>query len=160
MEYRNQFLHNIECNSFVKAVSALGTDKEKSLLKFDDWKGDCDNEFRYDNAFFNLYGKSIGIALEKIRTRKQIINEKIKLVNSLLDNSIYLIDFFFDLVDKVFEMYEPELSDPSDIVKLKAQILGTIGEEVLKLSETDAYRSLQTKLHNTLTADKLKMYLK
>ena len=33
MEFRNQFLHNIECNSFTYAVDILGRDKEKSLMK-------------------------------------------------------------------------------------------------------------------------------
>ena len=36
MEFRNQFLHNIECNSFTYAVDILGRDKEKSLMKFNE----------------------------------------------------------------------------------------------------------------------------
>lgn len=35
MEFRNLFLHNIECDSFENAVKLLGVDKEKKLLKFD-----------------------------------------------------------------------------------------------------------------------------
>ncbi|MDP3150732.1 MAG: hypothetical protein Q8N83_16550 [Ignavibacteria bacterium] len=160
MEYRNQFLHNIDCNSFTYAVSILGIDKEKSLLKFDNWKTDCDKEFRYNNAFRTLHIKSIAIALEKIRKRKQIIRDKNNLVTNLLDNSIYLIDFFFDIIVKLFEMYEPNFTDSSDVLKLKTQIFETIGQEIEKLHETDGYQLLQTQLHNSLTPDKLKMYFK
>ena len=38
IEFRNQFLHNIQCSSFENAVKLLGSDKEKRLLKFDDAK--------------------------------------------------------------------------------------------------------------------------
>jgi hypothetical protein len=50
MEFRNQFLHNTDCNSFMYAVDVLGKDKEKSLLLFDDANFDGDLESRYNNA--------------------------------------------------------------------------------------------------------------
>ena len=31
MEFRNQFLHNIECNSFQSAIFFLGADKKKTV---------------------------------------------------------------------------------------------------------------------------------
>lgn len=160
MEYRNQFLHNIDCSSFTYAVSVLGTDKEKSLLKFDERATSSDKEFRYKNAFLNLYGKTIKIALEKIRQRKQIIEDKRKFLTNLNDKSIYLIDSFFDIIDKLFEMYEPNFTDTTDVVKLKSQIFETIGQEIQKLQETEEYKLLQNQLDRSVTFDKLKMHFK
>ncbi len=160
MEYRNQFLHNIDCTSFTYAVSVLGTDKEKSLLKFSDLEPDYDKELRCNNAFKNLYSKSIGVALEKIRKRMQIIEEKRKLLTNLTNNSVFLIDSFFNIIDKLFEMYEPNFSDSLEVLKLKTQIFETIAQGIERINSTEEYKLLQTQLQNSLTPDKLKKYFR
>jgi hypothetical protein len=73
IEFRNQFLHNIQCSSFENAVKLLGSDKEKRLLKFDDAKDSLDREFKYRNAFRNLNIKCLNIICKKIEDRRNQI---------------------------------------------------------------------------------------
>lgn len=160
MEYRNQFLHNIECNSFVSVVSFLGVDKGKSLLKFNSLTEDVDHEKRYENAFDHLYHESIRIALKKIRARQQLIKEKNEGLQTLVNKSTYLIDFFFDIVDKLFEQFEPKDLDSRDVIATKVSILGSLAHEIQQLSEKEEYKLLKTRLNNSFTEDKLKTYFK
>ncbi|HXD93882.1 MAG TPA: hypothetical protein VNX01_11770 [Bacteroidia bacterium] len=160
MEYRNQFLHNIDCSSFTYAASVLGIDKEKSLLKFDKETTEKDNESRYKNAFLNLYGEIIKIALEKIRQRKQIIEDKSKLLTNLSNKTIYFMDALQDMMTKLFDLYEPKYSDTEEIVKLKTQIFQTIGCEIEKIYSAEELKSLQEKLSNSLTSEKIKIFFK
>ena len=160
MEFRNQFLHNIECNSFTYAVDILGRDKEKSLMKFNELDFNTDKEFIYNHCYRILYSKSIKIVLDKIRKRKETINEKAKLLTVAVENSIYLIDSLFGLIDKLFETYMPDYSDSNESIKLKTEIFKTIGSEIEKIFSTDEYIELQNHFTNPMTPEKLKMYLK
>ena len=47
MEFRNQFLHNITCTSFLFAVKLLGSDRGNQLLKFSDVEFDAELEYKY-----------------------------------------------------------------------------------------------------------------
>ena len=160
MEFRNQFLHNIECNSFTYAVDILGRDKEKSLMKFNELDFNTDKEFIYNHCYRILYSKSIKIVLDKIRKRKETINEKAKLLTGAVENSIYLIDSLFGLIDKLFVTYMPDYSDSNESIKLKTEIFKTIGSEIEKIFSTDEYIELENHFTNPMTPEKLKMYLK
>lgn len=159
MEFRNQFLHNIDCNSFEMAVSILGTDRGNNLLKFDDWKGSDDQEAKYRNAYNNLYGHTLKISLEKIRIRKKAIEDRSKLLQDLNNKSLYLIDFFFKLVNKLFEMYEPIDSDSAEVIETKLKILTTVGREIEKINETDEYKAIELRLGVLTQSDRMKKYL-
>jgi hypothetical protein len=160
MEFRNQFLHNIDCNSFTYAVGVLGKDKEKSLMKFNELDFSRDRECTYNHCYKVLYSKSIKIVLEKIQKRQDVIQEKAKLYTSLTEKSVYLIDSFFGLIDKLFENYMPEYSDSSETIKLKVEIFNTIGTEIEHIYSTDEYKRLQNQLTNSMTPEKLRMYFK
>lgn len=69
IEFRNQFLHSIECNSFDVSVQQLGIDKGNKLLKHCLLDENLITELRYHNAFNNLYRESLGIFLKKINDR-------------------------------------------------------------------------------------------
>lgn len=160
MEYRNQFLHNIDCSSFVSAVTLLGSDKEKSLLKYDNLEANHNKEFRYNNAFHRLYSKCNQIVIEKISKKKQLIEDKRKSLLDLNNQSIYWIDTFFDIIVNLIELYKINLSDSPDIVKLKLHIFETIEKELSEIVSTDEYKIMQTQLNNSLTTEKIKQYLK
>ena len=119
-----------------------------------------DKEFIYNHCYRILYSKSIKIVLDKIRKRKETINEKAKLLTGAVENSIYLIDSLFGLIDKLFETYMPDYSDSNESIKLKTEIFKTIGSEIEKIFSTDEYIELQNHFTNPMTPEKLKMYLK
>jgi len=160
MVFRNQFLHNIDCNSFTYAVDILGKDKEKSLLKFDDVNFNGDLESRYYNAYRNLYKRTIEVALDKIQKRKKIIEEKVRMLNIQSEQFVYVSDGFFNIIDKVFEICEPKHSDFKGTVELKMKISELLGIEIEKLFSTDEYKQLSIQLENLQSTDKISKYLK
>lgn len=160
MEFRNQFLHNIDCNSFTYAVDVLGKDKEKSLLKFDDVNFDGDLESRYNNAYRNLHKRTIEVALDKIRKRKKIIDEKARMITIRLKEYVYVTDGFFNIIDKVMEICEPNHSDFIGIFELKMKICKFMKNEIDKLFSTDEYNHLKIQPNSLQSPDKIRKYFK
>lgn len=160
MEFRNQFLHNIDCISFSHAVSILGKDRGNQLIRFVETGSHADKESQYKEGFLHLYGKTIQITLEKIRIRNQIIDEKAGLLNNLNNNSLYLIDFFFNVIDRLWDKHGPDDNDTPDIFELKSQIFITLAQEISKLEQTEVYQFLNTQLEISHTPEKLRMYFK
>jgi hypothetical protein len=160
MEFRNQFLHNIDCNSFTYAIGILGNDKKNSLMKFKELDSCKDEEFIYNHCYKVLYSKSIKIFIDKIQKRRETIQDKAKLFTDLAENSIYLIESLFGLIDKLFETYMPNNSDSSETIKLKAEIFTTIYTEIENICSSDEYKKLQNQLTNSMTPEKLKLYFK
>lgn len=158
MEFRNQFLHNIECSSFTYAVSTLGTDKGNRLLKLDEGTTDNELEVRYKNGFFQLYGKTIKIALAKVRQRKEMIEEKRKLMTDRIGDTVFYIDFFFDLIDKLLEICEPTFLESKDVVNFKIKMFKTIEQELENIHKTEGFQQIQSQLKNDITTEKLKLY--
>jgi hypothetical protein len=160
MEFRNQFVHNIDCNSFTKAVLFLGIDKGRSLLKFTDIDSESDKEILYKNAFNNLYWASLKIIMDKIKKRKQIINEKSELLTVFVNSTVFTIEYFFGIFHKFAEKYEPKDSDSPEILELKMKILTEFAKELHKISETKQYKLLAKKMSNSMQPEKLKAYFK
>lgn len=102
MEFRNQFMHNMECNSFKKAVEILGNDRGKFLLKFvaNEHKN-LDIEAQYLKGFlscFLLISKSL---LNKLAKREEEVSFKIGVHRDYNEKIIRLIDKHFRIIKKI-----------------------------------------------------------
>lgn len=128
MEYRNQFLHNIECSSFEKAFELLGNDKKNQLLKFlDDKKSDY-----YFSAYLNLQKHGIDILLKKHETLINITFQKKEILKKPNELILYLIDSIFNLYDELLTHYsEKEITGITDYAQ-QTKILIKILEKHMK----------------------------
>ncbi|EAT58002.1 hypothetical protein [Chlorobium ferrooxidans] len=158
MEFRNQFIHNIHCSSFFYAADILGDDKRKRLLKFSDIEGD--EEQKLHNAYRNLYRKSLHIALNKIKIRKEFVKEKSTLLNNFNGKTLYFIDALVDLCEMFFEKYEPSDSDTIEVLNLKVDLHKTIAKEMDKVFSSEQYKHLQDRLEESLQPEKIKRHYK
>lgn len=160
MEFRNQFLHNADCISFSKAVSLLGIDKQKALLKFDNEEGVREMELRYRRSYGNMYKRSLEITLEKIQERKKHLLTKTETLKVAMENTVFLIDSFFNIFDQLFKKYEPELTDSKEVIKLKSEFLLQIHIEIEKVVNSSQYKSHQKRFQNVMTQDRLEKMFK
>jgi len=160
MEFRNQFIHNIECNSFVSAVELLGSDRGKKLLKFSDFDENINIETRYNRGFNNLYGECLKLFVHKIDERKQVIEERHKMLINPIEIQIFFINKYFDMLKKIFEVFEVHISSNPEMIKLFDQLNETIMNEVNMVRTSEAYIELHKTANGLYVDDKIKEYFK
>lgn len=160
MEFRNQFLHNIECSSFENAVKLLGADKEKKLLKFDDADENQDKELRYKCAFINLYLESLKIMSEKTKDRKNQIEDRGRTHSKLIESQIFFMDKYFDILNKILLICENNVSDIPEVIQLVNQIGEAVTDDMELALSSEKYTQIQNKLEELHTPERIKSYFK
>lgn len=118
-EFRNQFVHNLECVSFEKAVEFLGQDKGKRLLKFPNEKtGNLETDYHY--SFLILSEKCLDIVADKIQKRIKAQDEIREYFSTMFQQSQMLIDLHFTFYTFLLKNFEHYISAyPEDGKKLK-----------------------------------------
>ncbi len=156
MELRNQFLHNLECNSFEKAINLLGSDKGKKLLKFGNANGPEKQEYQYKSAFVNLKIECLKIVVAKVEDRKKQIEDRAKIHINFAESQVFLIDKYFNLIRKIFEIFENNISGIPEVSKLFDQVEKTITNDVNLLQSSEEYRMMQGEFNKIYSPEKIK----
>ena len=143
MEFRNQFLHNIECNSFEKAVKLLGFDKEQRLLKFRNEDKITDIEYQYNSSFRNLNIKCLEIVADKLKDRKNLLEDRRKYLVNLIEGQIFFIEQYFDILMKLVDVCNNNVSEIPEVSSLINQIVKTITDDMESI-QTSEYAKLQS----------------
>ncbi|MEO5571219.1 MAG: hypothetical protein ABIT08_08535 [Bacteroidia bacterium] len=160
MEFRNQFMHNINCNSFIVASKLLDGNKLLEKHKGNDLTFEADLEFQYRHSYNNLFIKCLNIILQKRENRMELIKENANALRVPHENSIRVIDMLFDIYMKICEQYAPSPSDTKEIVELKSNLIGTITEEFEKLDSTEEFKFLASPVSDIINAEKINRFLK
>lgn len=160
MEFRNQFLHNIECSSFENAVKLLGADKKKKLLKFDDADENQAKELRYKCAFINLYRESLKIMSEKTKDRKTQIEDRGRTHSKLIESQIFFMDKYFDILNKILLICENNVSNIPEVIQLVNQIGETVTDDMELALSSEKYTQIQNKLEELHMPERIKSYFK
>ena len=160
MELRNQFLHNIECISFEKALDFLGSDKEKKLLKFADSENFENKEDRYKNAFGNLKIGCLEIVASKIDDRRNQLEDREKMLVNSAESQIFFINKYFGITKQILEIFEKSSSTSVDVFSLYKQIEKTISTDMELLQSSEEYTKLQTEFKELSVPEKIKALFK
>ena len=160
MEFRNQFLHNIECSSFENAVKLLGPDKEKKLLKFDDADENKDKALRYKCAFINLYRESLKIMSEKTKDRKNQIQDRSKTHSKLIESQVFYIDKYFGILDKILLFCENNVSETSEVIQLTNQLCKIVTDDMEMALSSEKFTQIENELKELHTPERIKAYFK
>ena len=121
MEYRNQFMHNYECNTFTDAFTFLGPDKKTRLLNYAKNKLRDTDEENIKDAFSKLNYEIIKILLAKIELKKSNLSENKEYFQKLNSKVILLYDKYFNLCEIIFDTLEPTYDDSKELVCYKMQ---------------------------------------
>jgi len=156
MELRNQFLHNIECTSFSKAIDNLGIDKGKKLLKFYTSPDQVDQETQYKIAFNNLKIECLEIILAKIIDREKQINELSEFHISVAESHIFLIEKYFDTITDILKIFERNASESQEVKMLFDEVQKTITNDINALETSEVFQAMQSKYKNLTASEKIK----
>lgn len=157
MEFRNQFLHNYQCNSFTKAVQFLGEDKSRKLLAFNDLnEGLQDSEFNHINAFRTLHISCMDIVLLKIKAKDDHSKERRKIVLDLADYTKLIIDKDTEMLAEIQVLCNSE-TDFLDIKSLKSSIVELIYKRIDDMNNLQEIKNYQDDILNYLSS-KVKKY--
>ena len=160
MELRNQFLHNIECNSFVKAINLLGSDKGKKLLKFGNSNESENREYQYKFAFGNLKIECLKIVVAKVEDRMKQIDDRAKIHVNFVKSQILLIDKYFNIIKNILEIFESNASDIPEVIRLFDQVEKAITYDVNSLQTSEEYLMMQSKFKELYTPEKISALFK
>ena len=160
MVFRNQFMHNIKCNSFIATIGYLGDGKAKDLLKFDDAQPGHDLEFRYANAYRKLFLKCLDIILQKHERRLEIIKENTKTLSAPNEYSLLLTDKLFGIYVKLCKENMPTDLDSPQLVEFKSKLIESISTELDNIDSSEEFKLLKNQFTNSINIEKIKRYLK
>jgi hypothetical protein len=158
MEFRNQFLHNIDCCYFRDAINILGLDKGNRLLKITD--GNAGGEDQYQAAYKNLYVESLRICRKKVGDRKAQIEERRKLVVAMIEHNVFFIDRYFEMTKQVLLVCEEHMGVTSEAVTLAREIMKTIVEDQEALRTSEEFAQMRDDLDKLQAPEKIKAYFK
>ena len=160
MELRNQFLHNLECNSFLKAISFLGSDKGKKLLKFGNANDFENQEYQFKIAFGNLKIECLNTVVVKIDDRMKQIEDRAKIHKNFAESQIFLIDKYFNIIQNILEIFENNISDIPEVIRLFDQVEKAITNDVNSLQTSEEYLMMQSEFQELYSPEKINAIFK
>jgi len=125
MELRNQFMHNLACDSFEKAIEILGNDRGKKLLKFNKLERGTLEE-QYLNSFYGLNTECLGIIKLKLQEKKREVTEKHEFIQKLLgfiSEYTGMVDAKLNnLIDK-YDVHDLKVTNEAELEIKKLQVI-------------------------------------
>ena len=145
MEYRNQFMHNYDCNTYSDATSLLGEDKKKRLLSYLNPKitGEpTEEDLRC--AYCNLFEIVNLIVQKKTVNRRKILDENKEFIEDSYQTIIALLNKYFDLVDFIYQIEEDYKTEDLNVMRFQIYFLSHVQTQYQKDLKSDAFTKHQT----------------
>jgi hypothetical protein len=160
MVFRNQFLHNLKCNSFSFAVKLFDRGIEKRLVGFLDDDSISDSESRYSNGYDGLYYHCLKIIGTKIARRKQIISNKTKVLTKNLEHSIFYIDILFKFFDELLKKCNPRYGENKDLTNFKMELANLVSRKSKGIQRSKKYKVMQAELEEIMKPSSIEDFIK
>lgn len=151
MEFRNQFLHNMQCNSFEKAIKFLGDDRSKKLLAYNDSNNIHDTEFNYTNAYRSLFIKCLEIIETKIEIKQKQIEDKRKFLTDLLEYAEFVINEDTKLITDILNHSLINSSDSKELSEYKMSLNNLIKIGCDNISNLDEIKYFRDKIDKDIS---------
>jgi len=129
MEIRNQFIHNMDCTSFLKLFGILGNDRRRALVKYEDPRDfNLDDEMRHEFAFNGLFMDCLQTMLSKIQAQKDFIESQHNVALAPINATIAQIDINFDNAQALLNYLIPVKKESDEIIQFKTELIEQIGK--------------------------------
>jgi hypothetical protein len=159
MVFRNKFLHDVNCNSFLNILKLLDNGlKNRFKVYFKDVKM-IDNEDACRAAYLNLYLKNIAAIKTKAEYKQIQTEEKNETLQLFIKQVANYQDLLFDLITDLFLILESsELEDPK-IKALSVEISEKLEVAFNTVESGVSFTDIRHKLKDvTSNPEKLKKY--
>lgn len=140
MEFRNQFMHNIDCNSFEKAIEILGADREKHLLNFNSLKEPVERELKLKHCFMALHLNCIDIILRKYEENYERVKVRRKSITDVAEFGNFIIDKDTELLSIIAKQCEPSLQDSKELPEFKSRVFSTMVQFTNAIKQNDSFK--------------------
>jgi hypothetical protein len=159
MIFRNKFLHDIECNSFLVILEQLDSGiKSKFKMHLNEGQSINDEESCITNCS-NLFLKNIRTIKNKVKAIRLKAEEKHEIFQVLNQQIIYNGDLFFDLIHDLCLIIENSELEDTKVRKLGESISKKCEQYVTKYNEDEKIISLNEKSELFFTdIEKIKNY--
>lgn len=124
MEFRNQFMHNAACSSFIKAARIL--DRQKELLRFGEIDPIVGLEAQLLDGYKNLFIHCLDTILLKYSERRQKIEERRSNIQTLVGYGQAVTDIDQQILNAVMNVCMPTHGDTPELVEFKVGIFNVI----------------------------------
>ncbi len=150
MIFRNKFLHDIDCDSFHAVFEQISDNGIINKFKdFLDEDKNINDETACLFAFKLLFLKNLKVIHDKVKSRKQLIENKAKLLQVLIDQNTFQVDLFFNLISEIYSACENADLVDNKVQELVKTVTTICKENADKYSSDEKFISLQ-KEHNEL----------
>lgn len=146
MFFRNKFLHDINCNSFIYVLNQSENSIKNKFKKFLDDGQDIRNEEDCKTAFRNMYLKNIKTIKDKLKDRRLRFEEKGEIINLYRRQANYQIDLFFNFIRDLFLLIENSELEVDEVRRLAELISGKCQQYVDKYKNDEELIALSSKL--------------
>lgn len=144
MTFRNKFLHDIQCSSFLSVLKHFDNGIKNRFKKFLEKDEKIDNEESCRIAYRNLYIDNTKVIKFKFANKRKQIQEKADVLQTLLSELERVNSLSFNLIDELLQILEsaelenPKILDLSDKISSKCFESGNslkMGRDMLNLGE-------------------------
>jgi hypothetical protein len=151
MNFRNKFLHDIDCISFSSVFEQLDNSIKNKFKNFLNDGDSIDDEEACLSAFRNLYLKNIRVLLTKIEVKKKRTANKADVLHAFIDEVAYQIDIFYDFINELLLSIEKEDMADEKVQKVIKTISAVCEKYMNKYSTDEKYLSLKEKQQEFLS---------
>lgn len=153
MEFRNQFIHNINCNTFVAALELLKDDRGNKLLKLANCNPTDQRELesKYKKGYSELFIICFRSVKQIYEARLKQFQERKKLVFSIMDYCRYIIDKDTELNEQILYLCQ-DISNKDSIESLtfKTKIAELITDFTKSITRNTEYNNLSERMDNNI----------
>ena len=151
MNFRNKFLHDINCISFEYAINEFDKGIVNRFKKFIDEECVSENEESYKKACLKLFLHNQNILSNKFENRKKSIDDKIDFIEGYRNAYTTLLSISVDLVNEITEI----LDNSDEYEKNKVLYSGIIEKLKKFLYEFENNKDLEYIKKNEQFSEKL-----
>ncbi len=151
MNFRNKFLHDIECNSFSQVLTQFDNGIRNKFKTYFIGDESIDNETDCLNAFQRLFLKNLKVLQSKIETKRKLIDSKLGLLSVQNEQMLCQIDFFFDLINDLYLSLEKVNMEDEKVKKLTDEVFKVCQKNVKRYSTDAKFLSLKKKREELLS---------
>jgi hypothetical protein len=123
MNFRNKFLHDIDCCSFSDVLKKIDNGIKNRFIKFIELENNSENEDVYDEACLNLYHNIVSILLKKIKEKRRSISEREDFLINWASRYELIVNLSFKLIDEIMEMFENSKLEIPEVLDLSNQVI-------------------------------------
>ena len=160
MNFRNKFIHDIECNSFLAVLNMFDNGIKNRFKKYLKNDGEINNEESCKKACRELFISNMDVAIKKVELKMQFVEDKRELIQSLINKEVRIIDLSFNFIHELLSKLKTVDFENTQIKNLATFIYSECENYSSNLKTDGRIIKLNERLEKLFAQDKIFDYLK